>query len=81
MAEEARTVYARIPYVSDKEVHVSVVESPHDGAFFESREYIPSLDLYGRGLTFPMSLLGQYLEGVEAVAREAHMYEKDAEDA
>lgn len=67
MADEKRTVYARIPYVSDKEIHVSVVESPHDGDFFESREYIPSLDVYGRGLTFPMALLDRYFAGVEAV--------------
>lgn len=68
MAEEERTVYARIPYVNDKEIHVSTVKSPHDGDFFESREFIPSLDAYGRGITFPIELVDQYLAGVQAVA-------------
>lgn len=68
MAEEERTVLARIPYVSDKEIHVCMVTSPEDGEFFESREYIPSLDRYGRGITFPPAMVEPYLVGVQAAA-------------
>ncbi|MDX3260679.1 hypothetical protein PV336_15780 [Streptomyces sp. MI02-2A] len=68
MADELnRKVYARIPYLPDKEVHVSVVEAREDGKFVDAREYIPSLDAYGRGLTFPMSLLSHFMDGLEDI--------------
>jgi hypothetical protein len=68
---EGRTVHARIKYVHDKEIHVSTVESPNDGLFVDAREYIPSKNLYGRGLTFPLDLLDDVMTGLESVRRES----------
>jgi hypothetical protein len=70
MADEedfGRRVHARIPYVSDKEIHVSTVTSPDELLLVDAREYIPSLDAYGRGLTFPMPLLNHFMEGLEDI--------------
>lgn len=67
---EGRKVHARIPYVHDKEVHVSTVQSPQDGLFLDCREYIPSLEAYGRGLTLPIGLLDEFLAGVESAWNE-----------
>ncbi|MER5754274.1 hypothetical protein [Streptomyces sp. NPDC002088] len=68
--EEGRTVHARVPYVHDKEIVVSTVQSPSDGLFVDLREYIPSLDAFGRGLTFPLGLLDEVLKGVESAWHE-----------
>jgi len=68
--EERRTVHARVPYVFDKEIHVSTVQSPQDGLFVDLREYIPSKDFYGRGITFPIDLMGEILAGFESVWHE-----------
>ncbi|MFF1701350.1 hypothetical protein [Streptomyces sp. NPDC058252] len=76
--EEGRVVHARIPYVSDREIHVSTVQSPQDGLFFDAREYIPSLDAYGRGLTLPMRLLHPFMEGVQSVWHENGAGAKDS---
>jgi hypothetical protein len=67
---EGRKVHARVPHVYDKEVHVSTVQSPQDGLFIDLREYIPSLDVYGRGLTLPIGLLNELLKGVESAWHE-----------
>jgi hypothetical protein len=67
---EGRTIHARVAYVHDKEIHVSTVQSPHDGLFVDLREYIPSLETYGRGLTLPLGLLDQLLQGVESAWHE-----------
>lgn len=68
--EEGRTVYARIPYIHDKEYHISTVQSPHDGLFVDAREFIPSKEFYGRGLTFPIELLDAVLNGFEEMWHE-----------
>jgi hypothetical protein len=65
-----RKIHARVPYVSDKELHVSTVQSPEDGLFVDLREFIPSLEAYGRGLTFPLGLLDEVLKGMESVWHE-----------
>lgn len=70
MSDIERTVHARVPYVSDKEMHVSTVQSPEDGLFVDMREFIPSLDAYGRGVTFPLGLLDEVLKGLESVWHE-----------
>ncbi|MFJ6508571.1 hypothetical protein [Streptomyces sp. NPDC091879] len=67
---EGRTIHARVAYVHDKEIHVSTVQSPQDGLFIDCREYIPSLDTYGRGLTLPIGLLDEFLKGVESAWHE-----------
>lgn len=70
MSDEVRKIHARVPYVNDKELHVSEVESPQDGTFVDLREFIPSLDAYGRGLMFPIGLLDEVLKGFESVWHE-----------
>lgn len=70
MAEAARKVRVRVPYVSDKELHVSLVASPNDGDFVDLREFIPSLKQYGRGITFPLELLDEVSGGLEAIRHE-----------
>jgi hypothetical protein len=68
--DEGRTIHARIAYVHDKEIHVSTVQSPQDGLFIDCREYIPSLETYGRGLTLPLGLLDEFLKGIESAWHE-----------
>lgn len=68
--EDGRKVHARIAYVHDKEIHVSTVQSPQDGMFIDCREYIPSLEAYGRGLTLPIGLLDEFMKGVESAWHE-----------
>jgi hypothetical protein len=68
--EDGRKVHARIAYVHDKEIHVSTVQSPQDGMFIDCREYIPSLEAYGRGLTLPLGLLDEFMKGVESAWHE-----------
>uniref|UniRef100_A0AAU3I7I8 Uncharacterized protein n=1 Tax=Streptomyces sp. NBC_01393 TaxID=2903851 RepID=A0AAU3I7I8_9ACTN len=65
--EGARTVHARVPYLFDKELHVSTLETTEDGLFADLREFIPSREFYGRGVTFPIGLLDQVLAGFESV--------------
>jgi hypothetical protein len=68
--EEGRTVHARIPYVHDKELVVSTIQSPQDGLFGDFREFIPSKDFYGRGITFPLGLLDEVMKGFESMWHE-----------
>lgn len=49
-----RTVHSRVAKTSDIEIHVSTLVTD-SGNFTEIREFIKSLDQYGRGLTFPSS--------------------------
>lgn len=77
--DETRTVYAQIPYVFDKELHVSAVQSPKDGRFADIREYIPSRDFYGRGVTLPMGMLDEVIKGLEDL-RHDHGLEQEADD-
>lgn len=68
--EEGRTIHARVPYVHDKEIHISTVQSPQDGLFVDAREYVPSKNFYGRGLTFPIGMLDEILKGFESAWHE-----------
>jgi hypothetical protein len=68
--EEGRTIHARVPYVYDKEIHISTVHSPQDGLFVDAREFIPSRKFYGRGLTFPLGMLDEVLKGFESAWHE-----------
>jgi hypothetical protein len=70
VSEIERDVHARLPVVADKEVHVSTVYPPGEDAaelFAEIREYIPSTEAYGRGITFPLSMLHDAMEGLESI--------------
>ncbi len=70
MAEQedfGRKVHTRVPYVADREVHVSTVEAPDGLLLFDLREFIPSLGAYGRGLTLPMNLLNHVMDGLEDI--------------
>jgi hypothetical protein len=60
MATE-RTVHSRTKKTSDIEIHVSTLATD-SGEFTEIREFIVSLDQYGRGITFPTDL-GDDIEG------------------
>jgi hypothetical protein len=49
-----RTVHSRVEKTSDVEIHVATLVTD-SGRFTEIREYIKSLDQYGRGITFPQA--------------------------
>lgn len=49
-----RIVHSRAAKTADIEVHVSTVTSD-SGTFGEVREYVVSLQQYGRGTTFPLT--------------------------
>ena len=67
-----RTVHSRVEKTSDIEIHVSTLVTDN-GTFTEIREYVVSLDRYGRGLTFPATqrILDSVLSGLE----DAHVPE------
>jgi hypothetical protein len=65
MAEEARKVFKRVPLVYDKELHVSTVDTPGDGMFVDLREFIPSLEAYGRGVTFSQEHFPEIMAGLD----------------
>lgn len=48
----SRTVHSRAAKTSDIEIHVSTLETSA-GKFVDIREYVVSLEQYGRGITFP----------------------------
>lgn len=58
---QERVVHQRIPQVYDRELHVSTLFTPY-GSFTDIREYVVSLDQYGRGVTFQP----QHIETVRA---------------
>lgn len=51
MEIDREVVYVR-PKAADIQYHVSVISTDH-GKFLDFREYVKSLDEYGRGMTFP----------------------------
>jgi hypothetical protein len=58
MAEWKRVILDRIEDVEDREIHVSTVTVPtHPDIipFLEIREFVPSRDLYGRGIIVPLT--------------------------
>lgn len=72
MAQE-RVVHTRAKKTDDIEIHVSSLDTEY-GLFTDIREFIVSLNQYGRGLTFPArsDLLDTVLNGLEdATTREA----------
>lgn len=63
MTDIERTVLHRTVKTHDIEIHVSTLRTPL-GEFTDIREYVVSLDQYGRGITFPASLTGDIALGV-----------------
>lgn len=49
-----RKVMSQTPKTGDLEIHVSTLAT-ESGTFGEIREYVVSLDQYGRGVTFPLT--------------------------
>ena len=64
-----RTIHSRTSKTSDIEIHVSTLETSA-GTFVDIREYVVSLERYGRGLTFPLSIdsLSSVAKGIQASA-------------
>jgi hypothetical protein len=62
-----RKVHVEIPSVSDRTIHVSSVTAPDGMRLVDIREHVTSLDAYGRGITLPMSLLGNVMDGLEDI--------------
>jgi len=61
-----RTVLARADKASDIEVHVSGLETEDGNLFIDIREYVVSLDQYGRGITVPSRMLSTLKDGLNA---------------
>lgn len=65
-----RLVLRRVPKVKDIEIHVSRLTTDY-GVYMDVREYVVSLDQYGRGISFPEELaseiLGSYVLGEDEV--------------
>lgn len=58
-----REVHSRVRKTDDVEIHVSTVSSD-SGTFADIREYIVSLEQYGRGVTFAPDLRESVLDGL-----------------
>jgi hypothetical protein len=70
MADDLRRdLYKTIDYVPDKKIHVSVVKAPDGSEYYDIREFVPSVDAYGRGITFPVNLVGDILDGLQEARR------------
>lgn len=64
MAIPQRKIYKRIPSRPDVEIHV--FRRTVDGVdFFDVREFIVSLEQYGRGITFPEDVFDDVWTGLE----------------
>lgn len=53
MTKISRTVLSSAETAPDRLIHVSRLETDDSGVYVDIREYIPSLEQYGRGITFP----------------------------
>lgn len=59
-----RSVHVKVPTATDIEIHVSQMETEW-GTFGDIREYVVSLDQYGRGITFPIANAREIIAGLE----------------
>lgn len=59
-----RTVHVRVSKTSDIEIHVSQIDTAW-GQYTDIREYVVSLEQYGRGVTFPSNLAEPVMAGLE----------------
>lgn len=62
--DDTRTCYAEIPNEPDRELHVSAVTGPTGQRYAEVREFVPSIDTYGRGVLVPMRALDSVMDGL-----------------
>lgn len=62
-----RKIVDTIEWCEDSEIHTSVLTI--DGKeFIDFRQYIPSLSQYSRGVTFPVRLMPEAVNGLLALA-------------
>lgn len=71
-----RTVHTVTPKATDVEIHVSTITVENGDRYTEIREYVVSLQQYGRGITFPEAGTEGVLQGLEvALGRVPTGYE------
>lgn len=58
----------KINVTPDLEIHVTVTSTPQ-GEFIDVRHYVPSVDRYARGITFPAHLGKELIEALRLVGR------------
>lgn len=58
-----RTVHTRVPKATDIEIHTSTLVT-ESGTFVDIREYVVSLESYGRGITMPIDAAERVMAGV-----------------
>lgn len=61
---EQRTVHKTVPKTSDIEIHISTLATEF-GDFVDVREYVVSLEQYGRGITIPAKIADAVGQGLE----------------
>lgn len=72
MSAIKRTVHSRVPKTDDVEIHVSTLDTEH-GQYTDIREFVVSLEQYGRGITFPARLTPPIVEGLNSFHWEEEM--------
>lgn len=65
MSTIKRTVHSTVPKTDDIEIHVSTLDT-ENGQYTDIREFVVSLEQYGRGITFPARLTPSIAEGLNA---------------
>jgi hypothetical protein len=65
MTKISRTVLSDIETSPDRHVHVSRLETDDSGAYLDIREYIPTLDQYGRGITLPIRYTQEIIDALD----------------
>lgn len=65
-----RTVHSTVEKAHDLEVHVSTLTTER-GDYTEIREYVPSLQAYGRGITFPKELSKSVKDGLAQAGKKS----------
>ena len=66
MATIKRTVHAKVPKTEDIEIHVSTLET-ENGQYADIREYVISLEQYGRGITYAAKYTENIQRGLDGV--------------
>ena len=77
MSMERRIVHARVPKATDIEVHVSELYTEL-GNFVDIREFVVSLEQYGRGITLPVRMGLEVLNGFDEAL--AHLLDRAQEE-
>lgn len=69
MGEITYEIIRAVEVTDDLQIHVTIEHTP-SGAFLDIRQYVPSLDRYGRGITIPERILDEISEAVTDVAEQ-----------